>query len=96
MNMAAADMQRALNLRELLEGIADAPAIVVNGVQTDSRRLNAGDVFLALPGARSHGMDFLPEAINAGVAAVVYDAATTAIETTGSVFTHARVAGAFP
>jgi UDP-N-acetylmuramoyl-L-alanyl-D-glutamate--2,6-diaminopimelate ligase len=66
----------ARDLRWLLDGIVDAPAVPVTGITTDSRTVSPGDVFLACQGARSHGLQFLAQAIEAGAAAVVWDLAT--------------------
>lgn len=41
----------------------------------DSRSVAAGDVFLAYPGARSDGRDYLRQALAQGAAAVVFEAA---------------------
>ncbi|GGX27495.1 UDP-N-acetylmuramoyl-tripeptide--D-alanyl-D-alanine ligase [Pigmentiphaga litoralis] len=41
----------------------------------DSRAVSAGDVFLAYPGARSDGRDYLRQALAQGAAAVVFEAA---------------------
>jgi len=43
----------------------------VGGVATDSRRVNAGDVFVALEGTRTDGHRYLVEAIERGACAVV-------------------------
>ncbi len=40
---------------------------------SDSRRVAAGDVFLAYPGEASDGRDYIPAALANGAAAVVYD-----------------------
>ncbi len=48
---------------------------MVTGVQTDSRKLKAGQVFIALAGERSHGLDFLDSVVSAGVAAILVDSA---------------------
>ncbi|MDQ2971728.1 MAG: Mur ligase domain-containing protein, partial [Pseudomonadota bacterium] len=64
---------RAVRLDELLRGIA-APArsdIVVSGLTQDSRSVCAGDAFVALAGARSHGIAFAPMAIAQGAVAVL-------------------------
>ena len=42
----------------------------------DSRKLGAGDLFLAFPGASSDGRDYFAEAIAAKVAAIIYQAPT--------------------
>ncbi|WP_231391734.1 Mur ligase family protein [Arthrobacter sp. 35W] len=55
---------------------ADAPAadVLVGGVSLDSRAILPGDLYLALPGARSHGADFAEAAVAAGAVAVLSDA----------------------
>ena len=45
--------------------------VEVVGITHDSRRVSAGDVFAALPGARNHGVDFLEQAVTNGAAAVL-------------------------
>ncbi len=77
MSMPAEILTSNTTLDQLLRGLGDAPAIVVSGISTDSRTLRKGDVFLACLGATSHGIEFLDQAIAAGVAAVVWDSATT-------------------
>jgi len=65
---------RAINLRDLLRGIADAPRagdIVVTGLTQDSHAVRAGDAFVALQGARTHGIAFVPQALERGAAAVL-------------------------
>ena len=51
MSMPAELMTETITLKELLEGIVDAPAIPVNGIAVDSRVLQRGEVFLACQGA---------------------------------------------
>ena len=46
----------------------------VSGVKLDSRELCAGDVFLAVAGLRTHGLDYLADALKVNVAAVVVSA----------------------
>ena len=41
-------------------------------LELDSRRLEAGDIFVALPGVSADGRDFVDAALAAGVAAVLY------------------------
>lgn len=76
MSMPAERLSPDITLDRLLEGLAAAPSIVVHGLSSDSRRLAEGDVFLACQGKTSHGLEYLEQAIAAGVAAVVWDAST--------------------
>ncbi len=78
MSMPAEHLTVAMTLADLLQGIVDAPAIPVHGISSDSRRLDEGDVFLAVQGLTSHGLDFLAEAAESHVAAVVWDSSTGA------------------
>jgi len=81
MSMPAERIDTQMTLAELLRGIADVPDISVTGIAADSRRLQAGNVFLACQGATSHGLEYIDQAVAAGVAAVVFDSATgSAIE----------------
>jgi UDP-N-acetylmuramoyl-L-alanyl-D-glutamate--2,6-diaminopimelate ligase len=43
------------------------------GVSSDSRNIERGDLFIALPGARSHGSDFLATALERGARAILTD-----------------------
>jgi UDP-N-acetylmuramoyl-L-alanyl-D-glutamate--2,6-diaminopimelate ligase len=66
------------DLRWLLAGIADAPAIVITGISTDSRSVAPGDAFLAVKGVGHHGLAFAAQAVVAGAAAIVWDSRTAA------------------
>ena len=44
---------------------------------TDSRQVNSGDVFIAVPGASFDGRDFIPAAVTQGAAAVLCEADNT-------------------
>jgi UDP-N-acetylmuramoyl-L-alanyl-D-glutamate--2,6-diaminopimelate ligase len=46
----------------------------VTGLSVDSRKVQPGHVFAALPGARAHGAEFVPFAIRMGAAAILTDA----------------------
>ncbi len=61
-------------LAEVMAGIdvgTKLPDIAVAGLTHDSRQVAAGFVFLALPGLNADGMDFIPQAVALGAAAVV-------------------------
>jgi UDP-N-acetylmuramoyl-L-alanyl-D-glutamate--2,6-diaminopimelate ligase len=63
----------ALRLDELLKGIA-MPAdggIVVTGLTQDSHAVHAGDAFVALAGAKHHGIEFAGEAFERGAVTVL-------------------------
>ncbi len=47
----------------------------VTGITNDSRAVQRGDLYAALPGANVHGIAFLQQAIDAGAAAVLTDQA---------------------
>jgi len=64
----------AISLHELLNGRADAGAagdIVVRGLSVDSRRVQAGEAFVALQGAQAHGITFAPMAAARGASVVL-------------------------
>jgi UDP-N-acetylmuramoyl-L-alanyl-D-glutamate--2,6-diaminopimelate ligase len=52
---------------------APSPEIVVTGITHDSRQVRPGDVYAALPGARTHGAVFAGQAAEAGAVAVLTD-----------------------
>jgi len=45
----------------------------VTGITLNSRAVEPGDLYMALPGATRHGADFVPQAVEAGAVAVVTD-----------------------
>lgn len=67
----------AQSLGQLLQSWASVAANderIVSGVQTDSRRVRRGDLFIALQGLTVNALDYLPEIISSGAVAVVVDA----------------------
>lgn len=52
---------------------------VVTGVCLDSRRVRPGDLYVGLPGARTHGARFAADAARAGAIALLTDAAGAAL-----------------
>ena len=59
-----------MDLRTLINEPA-APDVLVHNLTLDSRTLEPGDVFVALPGAEQDGRDFIEPALAAGAAAVL-------------------------
>ncbi len=58
---------------ESMEGVllSGSNATSLTGVSIDSRHTNPGELFIALPGERFDGHDFVPDLINGGIAGVV-------------------------
>nr|WP_246036196.1 UDP-N-acetylmuramoyl-L-alanyl-D-glutamate--2,6-diaminopimelate ligase [Sinomonas susongensis] len=54
------------------EGTAD---VELTGVSLDSRSVEPGDLYVAVPGTGRHGASFVPQAVEAGAVAVLTDAA---------------------
>lgn len=69
----------SMRWRELQEQVRfvewDGPAVEVGGVQYDSRRVTAGDVFVAMQGGAADGNRYIDQALLRGVAGVVTDSA---------------------
>jgi UDP-N-acetylmuramoyl-L-alanyl-D-glutamate--2,6-diaminopimelate ligase len=76
MSMPAEHLITTPTLTELLQGMVDAPDTPIHGISSDSRRLAAGDLFLACAGQSSHGIDYIEHAVTAGVAAIAWDSST--------------------
>lgn len=53
--------------------ISLADAFEVKGLQNDSRRIVAGDLFIAYPGAATDGRQYIKQAIQAGAVGVLYE-----------------------
>jgi len=67
-----------LRLKDLLSGLnafSDQDDMPVAGLVLDSRELVCGDVFVALAGAKQHGLAHIEQAINNGAGAVIFDPA---------------------
>ncbi|MGI9221216.1 MAG: UDP-N-acetylmuramoyl-L-alanyl-D-glutamate--2,6-diaminopimelate ligase [Woeseiaceae bacterium] len=77
MSVPAEQLPAEMTLAELLHGYVEAPELTVAGISSDSRNLQDGDLFLACQGLTSHGIDYIDDAIAAGVVAVAYDSSTT-------------------
>ena len=65
-------------LKDLLSGLVSLPDQddrPVTGLALDSRAVLGGDAFIALAGAKQHGLVHVEQAINNGVCAVIFDPA---------------------
>jgi UDP-N-acetylmuramoyl-L-alanyl-D-glutamate--2,6-diaminopimelate ligase len=62
-----------------LKQVQGSTGITVNGIQIDSRKVKAGDVFVAIRGVQSDGHSFIEKAVSLGAVAVVCDEMPAAI-----------------
>ena len=72
-------------LREMLHGLGYDPLLTpvsgaaekvrLTGAAMNPKAVGPGDLFVAVSGARAHGADFVRDAVDAGAAAVLTDAA---------------------
>ena len=76
MSMPAEHLNTQATLAELLDGFADAPDLVIDGITLDSRKVDDGFLFLACKGATNHGLDFCDQVVAAGAAAIAFDSST--------------------
>ncbi len=74
-----ADNVRSKNLRALLADSAVSPAdsvppdIEITDLTVDSRAVQPGAAFVALPGTRTHGIGFAAQAVKAGARAILWE-----------------------
>ncbi len=69
--------KKAISLSELLPGVELSQRlknIEVSGLELDSREVQPGDLFLALPGSDTDGRKYIDPALKAGAVAVVAEA----------------------
>lgn len=69
MNLTVTEIVDVTN-GELIQGKND---ILVNGVTIDSRKVNSGELFIAIIGENFDGHDFIEEALNAGCSVAITD-----------------------
>ena len=68
--------RRPAALAQLFAGLgAAAPDLEVTGLALDSRRVAAGDLFLAARGSAAHGLNHIEQAVERGAAAVAWEPA---------------------
>jgi len=67
-------MSCPITVRTLLEGWCDAvPDVVITGLGLDSRRIEPGQAFIAVGGAKLHGMAYARQAASRGAVIVLHD-----------------------
>lgn len=66
-----------------LELVSGDPTSVVTGISMNTGDLRLGDLFVAMPGVKTHGANFVQKALEAGAKAVVSD--TAGLEIIGSI-----------
>jgi UDP-N-acetylmuramoyl-L-alanyl-D-glutamate--2,6-diaminopimelate ligase len=71
MIMEAKSLRR---LKDIFPETSLPDSVVVTGLKLDSRLVEPGDLFVAIPGMESDGRNFIPDAINNGAVAVLYEA----------------------
>lgn len=82
MSMAAESTNNTPTVAELLGGLENAPQTRVTGIASDSRKVVAGDLFIACQGLTRHGVEFALQAEERGAAAIVWDKTTAAVAPT--------------
>jgi len=101
--MPAMKQQYGVKLHALLEGLLDASSlspvadVAVDGIAQDSRNLGDNYLFIAVPGAASHGLDFVEQAVASGASVVLWDGADSdqlnKLDALGNKITCVQVAG---
>src|SRR3954470_6366299 len=71
-----AELEREGLLRSVLAGPSPTASVAITGVTLDSRRVERGTLFAALPGQHVDGIEFVPEAVSRGAAAVLAERAS--------------------
>lgn len=67
-------MTYGMSLRALLEGwLTTVPEVAISGLSLDSRQVEPGHAFIAMKGAKSHGMQFAEQAVANGCVAIIHD-----------------------
>ena len=69
------ELQEAMRREGLVRSVHGAPSQDVTGIAYDSRRVKAGDVFVALRGLHADGVTYAQQAIDGGAVAVVSESA---------------------
>ena len=72
--MTAEKLQSGISLAGLLSGLVEIDpddSTFITGLCSDSRKVQAGDLFCARAGSRVHAASFIPQAVKAGAVAVL-------------------------
>lgn len=64
-------MMSLQTIAKVLNGTLQGPDVMVTSVDTDSRRVQPGQLFVALPGEKFDGHDFLPQVTGLGAVAAL-------------------------
>jgi len=84
--MAARKSSRQILTSRLLTGLTDVEHDrEVYGIALDSRKVNAGDLFLACHGDQTDGSSFIRDAITAGAIAIAIEADERGICVAGNI-----------
>jgi UDP-N-acetylmuramoyl-L-alanyl-D-glutamate--2,6-diaminopimelate ligase len=85
-----------MNLKEILESGNEAYDVEIKGITADSRKVEKGFMFVALPGLKFNGVDFIDDALKAGAIAILCIEAAK-IENSNVIWiTHENPAQVFP
>ena len=82
--MMGSELTPVRTLKPLLDGFVEVPAdadVEISALVLDSRSVTPGALFLGIRGDRLDGREYVPEAVQAGAAAVVCDAEWKAPDT---------------
>jgi UDP-N-acetylmuramoyl-L-alanyl-D-glutamate--2,6-diaminopimelate ligase len=90
-------MERTVPVSELVAALADAKVVgtlpaTVRGIADDSRKVQPGDCFVAVPGLRQDARRHVPEALRRGAALVVTEGEALPVEAPQLLVPSARVA----
>ncbi len=95
--MPALKQQRGVSLQTLLEGLVDPVVlsavgeIQVTGISQDSRKVADNDMFIAVRGSGTHGLNFAADAVRAGASVVLWDEADTDLDATAGKIVYIEV-----
>jgi UDP-N-acetylmuramoyl-L-alanyl-D-glutamate--2,6-diaminopimelate ligase len=89
--------QRTLAVSELLAGLREyrvigTPPVAVTGITDDSRKVQSGDCFVAVPGLHEDARRFVPEAVGRGATLVLTEGEALAMAVAQVLVPSARVA----